>query len=277
MRQVFISYAHKDKELANTLAEYLKDKNVHVFFDEWRIGIGERISEVLGNAIAGSNTFILLASPEALTSGWVRSELDTAIKFENDKKGRLLVIKIRDASIPPLISGKLFLQLKHKWDNSLLEKVYLATNPNIYRNGWSCRVVDFAGNGGSATFILSELGLPHYQIKLRVNKKGGYAGVFWEFNSGAVNVANYRNFTCKIQGGSSLKGRFQLKFETKDGWPVQHIPFPEQNWQELEPIALEGIGKADWERLERITIAVDDRDIELSQDYILNVADFYFY
>ncbi len=50
-------------------------------------------------------------------------------------------------------------------------------------------------------------------------------------------------------------------------WDIDHALFEYLHREkELKQISLEEIGKADWERLERITIAVDDRDVELCQE-----------
>lgn len=278
MRQIFISYSHKDKEIADTLYSYLNERGVRVFIDTWGIGIGERITEVLGDAISGSNYVIILASPEAIRSSWVQAELDTALNFELSGKGKLLVIRIRESSLPALIRGKLFIDLGfNNLDANSLDLIYEAIQPNIYRNGWKCSVFDFAGRGGAAVHNLKEEGFTFYRLDFKVTRKEGFAGTSFEFIRGSVNVANYNYFTFKIRNTFKATGRFKLKFETKEDWPIKYINLDESKWKEVEPIELNLITGADWERLERITVAVDDRDIEIGEKIVVDIADFSFY
>ena len=124
---------------------------------------------------------------------------------------------------------------------------------------------------------LLEEGFPFYRISIRVGEKGGFGGVFWESYHGAFNVANYSHFTCKVRGITESDGRLQLKFETKRGWPVHYFPFPVTSWREIEPVRLADLGEADWDRLERITVAADDRDLDILKEHALDIADFHFF
>lgn len=277
MRQVFISYSHTDSQLAQTLSTYLQKKGIRVFLDAWRIGVGERISEVLSDALSASNYVILLASQKALASSWVSAEIDAAIGNEMAGKCRLLIVRVGDANLPALLRGKMYLELKENWDKQALEAIYRATQPTIFRNGWTCNVVDFAGNGGAGIHNLQEAGFPFYRLTFNLDAVGSYAGVFWEIRRGSINASKFTHFLCMLRGIQNGNGKFQLKFETKAGWPLIRLPMPSTDWREIQPIELRSLGSADWERLERITIAVDDRDIKLKKDCIFDVAGFYFF
>lgn len=122
-----------------------------------------------------------------------------------------------------------------------------------------------------------EQGIPFYRVTLHLKHQGSYAGAFWEVTRGAVNVANSTSFTCKMRGASDSHGRLQIKFETQDGWPVYYAPFPPRQWKSIGPLRLTQVGAADWSRLERITIAADDRDLACGADHVVDVADFFFH
>src|SRR2546423_4872975 len=170
MQQVFISYSHSDEQPANELKAFLEEHGVRVWIDAWGIGVGQRIAEEVGHALSGSNYVVLLASPESLTSSWVKSELDTALQLELAGQALLLIVVVHPCSLPALVRGKLYLELEPAgvWSESSLGSVLDTIQPNISRNGWPAQVVDFAGAGGAATKSLLEEGFPFYRLTLRV-------------------------------------------------------------------------------------------------------------
>ena len=276
MRQVFISYSHKDAEQAERLANALRNKGIRVFLDRWSIGIGERIAEVLGDGIASSNYVIILASPESMTSKWVRSELDTALYYENEGKGTLLIVKLRECSLPPLVRGKLFLSLKGRIDDEAIEMLVEAVQPNIFLQAGKHRVVDFAGNGGAAKVSPIDYGASFYRIQLSIPHAGAFAGVFWEPLRGSIDVANYTHFQWFMRA-EPVGGQIQVKFETKEGWPAHYASLSDSEWNKCQ-VALKNWGYANWERLERITFTMDDRDLPpVRNSQLVDVRGFEFY
>ncbi len=275
MRQVFISYSHKDAEQAEKLGNALRSKGIRVFLDRWSIGIGERIAEVLGDGIAGSNYVIILASPESMTSKWVRSELDTALCYENEGKGTLLLVKLRECSLPPLVRGKLFLSLEGEFDDEAIETLVEAVQPNIFLQAGKHRVVDFSGNGGGVKVDPIDCGAVFYRIEVLIQHAKAFAGVFWEPLRGSIEVANYTHFEWFMRA-NPVGGRVQVKFETKDGWPTHYAPLNTSEWKKYQ-VRLKNLGPADWERLERITFAMDGRDLLPGQNHqIIDVRGFLF-
>lgn len=277
MQQVFISYSHSDKKPATELKEFLERHGVRVWIDTWGIGIGQRITEELGHALSGSNYVVLLASPASLTSSWVKSELDTALQLELAGQALLLIVVVRRCSLPALVRGKLYLQLDPpgEWKEDSLQAMLDALQPSIFRTGWSARAVDFAGAGGAATKSLLEEGFPFYRLTLRLDSQGGFAGVFWEPTAGAVDVANYSYFACKLRCPSSSTGQVKLKLETKGGWVITEVPLPGADWRETS-LRLDALTAADWQRLERVTLSVDDRDVPLGE-HVVDIADLNFF
>jgi hypothetical protein len=276
VRQVFISYSHSDKDLAAELAEFLEGQGVRVFIDTRRVGVGQRITEAIGHGLAGSNYVVLLASPESVTSGWVKAELDTALQLEFAGQALLVVVKVGECTLPLLARGKLYLDIPGEWTNDSLTALLEATQPNIFRNGWPSRVYDFAGAGGAVTENLLEEGFPFYRLRFRLESEGSFAGVCWEPTTGAVDVVNYTHFACKLRSPTESEGTLQLKLETKGGWPLTRIPLPGSVWTETS-LALASLAPANWERLERVTAAADDRDLAPRQEHVIDLADLAFF
>ena len=53
----FVSYAHRDSEWVQVLADNLHRAGLEVFLDRWEIGIGDRLAEQLQRGLALSLSF----------------------------------------------------------------------------------------------------------------------------------------------------------------------------------------------------------------------------
>jgi hypothetical protein len=80
---VFISYAHADKAIASALHTALRERDFRVFLDVEEIQVGaswrDEIHEAIDRAVQ-QGFFLLLMSPEALNSQFLRHELDYALQ-----------------------------------------------------------------------------------------------------------------------------------------------------------------------------------------------------
>lgn len=83
---VFISYSSTQREWTATLARNLKAAQRTVFFDEWSLIPGRAFVRELEGAIGRSRAAVVVASPEAQASGWVREELDTLTRRRIDDR-----------------------------------------------------------------------------------------------------------------------------------------------------------------------------------------------
>jgi hypothetical protein len=73
---VFISHSSVQKEWVEALAANLQRAGKSVFLDLWRLVPGRDFIEGLRAGLACSHSAILVVSPEALQSGWVREEYE---------------------------------------------------------------------------------------------------------------------------------------------------------------------------------------------------------
>ena len=83
-RKIFLSYKHSDEvdlPLCEKLAEYvLKELDVAIWYDH-KLTAGKRYDEEIQSAIAQSDAFILLLTPNILSSKYVlEQEIPFAIK-----------------------------------------------------------------------------------------------------------------------------------------------------------------------------------------------------
>ncbi|MCU0475352.1 MAG: TIR domain-containing protein [Anaerolineae bacterium] len=78
MTRAFISYSRRNTNFAERLARDLSDAGVEVWIDFRQIHAGELWKEEIRNGIERSEVLVLVVSPDAVTSEWVRYEIDHA-------------------------------------------------------------------------------------------------------------------------------------------------------------------------------------------------------
>jgi hypothetical protein len=91
-KQVFISYATKDAEFAHRLADDLKRLGVPVWIAPESIRPGESWVSAIERGLEESSHVVVVLTPAALESRWVKKETDIAIARE--RKGRIQVIPL---------------------------------------------------------------------------------------------------------------------------------------------------------------------------------------
>ncbi len=89
--QVFISYASEDKELAKKLSRLLENVGLGVWLEESHIMPGDNWAEKISQALKESQAMVVLVSPAAVKSEWVRREIEFALGAK-EYSGRLLPV-----------------------------------------------------------------------------------------------------------------------------------------------------------------------------------------
>lgn len=89
--QVFLSYDRADKELAQQLSRALREEGVSTWLDEDMLQPGDDWFQAIANALETSDAMVVLVTPSALTSSWVRRELEHAM-LHSAYKNRLIPV-----------------------------------------------------------------------------------------------------------------------------------------------------------------------------------------
>ena len=76
---VFISYSSKQSDIANKVANALKEKGIRPWIDSNIIQGGEDYLEKIPSGIQNSKVFLLLLTTDAENSPWVKKEIATAV------------------------------------------------------------------------------------------------------------------------------------------------------------------------------------------------------
>jgi hypothetical protein len=101
--KVFLSYAESDREIARELASHLEEAGHRVWFadnapgEDWILRVGKALND--------AEAFVVLLSPKAMKSDWVRKEIEFALgTFQY--RGRLIPVMVRPTSDVPWILEK---------------------------------------------------------------------------------------------------------------------------------------------------------------------------
>lgn len=81
----FVSYSSKNIRQVKTLKRLLQDKNIHVWIAPDCIPQGREYTKVISTALKYAKNFIILLTPDAAESDWVKTEIDIAKNNKNIK------------------------------------------------------------------------------------------------------------------------------------------------------------------------------------------------
>ena len=110
---VFISYAHKDADWVQNLADNLYRADFEVFIDSWEIAAGDVLVHKIDEGILKAKTGILVVSPEALSRPWVLEEYAAMMSRAVEGKQRLIPVLLADAEMPPLLAARTWIDFRH--------------------------------------------------------------------------------------------------------------------------------------------------------------------
>src|SRR5438105_11735312 len=100
-RQVFLSYAQADKDIADRVADALRRAGLRVWFDAWELAQGDSIADRIDQAVRSSDLLVVLLSPRSVESKWVQTELSAALARElKDRAITVIPALIEDCAIP---------------------------------------------------------------------------------------------------------------------------------------------------------------------------------
>ena len=91
--EVFLSHSVKDKRFLKRLVEVLRDHGLSVWFSEHGIRGATQWHDEIGAALARCDWMIVILSPAAIASRWVKREVTHAIE-EPRFDGRIIPLRI---------------------------------------------------------------------------------------------------------------------------------------------------------------------------------------
>lgn len=120
MNSVFISYSSKDGEFVSKLAVDLKSRGISVWYDQWKLKVGDSLIERIGTAIKTQDYIIAVLSKASVKSAWVLKELSSGlIKELEERRVVVLPVVIEDCDIPTLLSDKVYVDFRKDYSGGL--------------------------------------------------------------------------------------------------------------------------------------------------------------
>ncbi|WP_420642829.1 SUMF1/EgtB/PvdO family nonheme iron enzyme [Candidatus Leptofilum sp.] len=114
-RQIFISHAHQDAELAQRLAADLRDNGWQTWIAPDSIHPGEQWVEAINRGLEESGIFIVLLTPEAVRSKWVKRETNVALSLEHEGELTFYPLDVKSCRPPALWRGYQFVPFQNDY------------------------------------------------------------------------------------------------------------------------------------------------------------------
>ncbi len=127
--KVFVSHSSNDKTFVDRLVDDLAKRKIPVWYDRFDVRIGDSIPNRINDGIATARYFLIVLSPAAIVSRWVREELNAALVRQINLGGTfLLPLLYEDCEIPPLLAHRRFADFRADYASGLAELLLLWGN-----------------------------------------------------------------------------------------------------------------------------------------------------
>lgn len=149
---VFISHKSDQKTWVRILARNLKKAGFSVFLDEWCLIPGQSIAECLSTGLNNSRKGILVVTPEAMESGWVKNEYFSMIHRRNRENHFSVIPVLLSSEMPqvPFMDDILWIDFRDPGPGKYREAFY-----KLY-----CALKDMAPGSGNTLDINLEFSEP---------------------------------------------------------------------------------------------------------------------
>jgi formylglycine-generating enzyme required for sulfatase activity len=117
--QIFLSHAHQDAAFARELAGDLRDNGFEIWIAPESIEPGEKWVDAIERGLETSGIFLLVITPHAVNSKWVRDESNYAIALQNKNEMRLFTLHVGEGRMPPLWSVRQHISFREDYDEGL--------------------------------------------------------------------------------------------------------------------------------------------------------------
>jgi hypothetical protein len=130
-KAVFLSYNHKDREIAQRISRELEKADLQIWDYEKEIKVGQNWKESIYNALNKSDYFVYLISKSTSESNFISQELQQAL----EKNKKILPILIDDSKPEEFVSSIKYVNLKDDYLEGIEEllksfKADLESQPN---------------------------------------------------------------------------------------------------------------------------------------------------
>ena len=142
MKHIFISHAGKDSAIAKQLYDDLRNVGHDVRIDLHELKLGDDTIQFMNDAIAQARTVVILFSQNTPQAKWQNMEINAAVWNETAQEGgKVIILKIDDCTLPPLLGPKMFGSLQPEKYQATLQKLCDAILPNMSDTSQVCEAL----------------------------------------------------------------------------------------------------------------------------------------
>lgn len=125
--EIFLSHASADRKFANRLAAVLGRHGLKVFYSRKSVRGAQQWHDEIGRALARCNWFLLVLSPAAVKSDWVKRELVYALQSKRYRKhiAPLVLTKCNVDKLSWTLAGFQRIDFKKRFDEGCRELLAL--------------------------------------------------------------------------------------------------------------------------------------------------------
>ena len=119
--EIFLSHSSKDRIFGSRIAEALTRRGLKVFYSRKSIRGAQQWHDEIGQALARSNWFLLVLSPAAVDSEWVKRELVYALQAKRYRR-RIAPLLFKSCNVDKLswmLSGFQHIDFRKSFDEGL--------------------------------------------------------------------------------------------------------------------------------------------------------------
>ena len=124
----FVSYSAKDHVVAKLVVNWLSERGLEIWYDEWEILVGHDIIHKVYEGIRSSRFLVVLLSEESIRSNWVQQEINAARIQEIESRATMILPVIIEseakAHIPDSLRTKKYADLAGDFETAMKQIEY---------------------------------------------------------------------------------------------------------------------------------------------------------
>ena len=118
----FISHRGEDADLAERLAEEIRQAGFQVWLDEWEINLGDSIAEKINSGLENARYVVLCYSKAGVLSPWISREWMSALARQLNGYGvNVLPVRLSGGEPPAILADIKYPDLVKDWDRGISE------------------------------------------------------------------------------------------------------------------------------------------------------------
>lgn len=119
---VFISHRGEDANLAERLADDIRQAGFQVWLDEWEIDLGDSIVERINSGLENARYVVLCYSNAGVLSPWMGREWMSALARQLNGYGvKVLPVRLSGGEPPAILADIKYADLVKDWDRGVSE------------------------------------------------------------------------------------------------------------------------------------------------------------